>query len=70
MKPVRSPQQAPARLCVMRVQVEPARVWFHCPCCEAALEGFYCDPRGQMDVVCDDCGECFDIPLSAGLQLV
>lgn len=70
MKPARLPQQASARLWVMQVQVEPARVWLHCPRCEAALEGFCCDPRGQFDVVCDDCGECFDIPRNAELQLV
>ena len=54
-----------ARLSVMRVHVEPAQVWFHCPRCDEALEGYYMDPRGQRDVTCDTCGEQFDVPASA-----
>lgn len=56
-----------ARLCVMNVRVEPAQVSFDCPRCGVALEGYYCDPRGQQDVCCEDCGTEFDIPSNANL---
>ena len=36
---------------------------------ETALEGYYCDPRGQFDVCCDDCGAVFDIPTHASLVI-
>lgn len=59
-----------ARLCVMQVKVEVAQVWFHCPRCEEPLEGFLSDPRGTVDIVCDACGEAFDIPVAASLVIV
>ncbi len=72
MKPtstaVRSPGQA--RLCVMQVKVEAVQVWFHCPRCEAALEGYLSDPRGCVDITCETCGEEFDIPAAASLVIV
>ena len=58
-----------ARLCVLQVHVAPAQVWFHCPRCDEALEGFFCDPRGTAEVVCDACGTEFDIPHHASLIL-
>lgn len=68
-KLVDSTSQYPvARPCVAQVFIEPVQVWFHCPCCHSALEGFFSDPRGQNDVVCDDCGGTFDIP--AGARIV
>ena len=63
------PNPAPARLSVLRVLVEPAQVWFHCPRCDAALEGFHCDPRGSRDICCELCGEEFDIPAAAQLVI-
>ena len=60
----------PARLSVLKIQVEPAQVWFHCPRCDVALEGFDSDPRGQTGIVCDECGAEFDIPPGAAIVLV
>ena len=54
----------------MRVFVEPSQVWFECPACGTPLEGFQNDPRGNAGVVCDDCGEEFDIPASAHVVIV
>ena len=59
-----------ARLKVMQVKVEAAQVWFHCPRCEEPLEGFLSDPRGCVDIICDACGEEFDIPAAASLVIV
>jgi hypothetical protein len=59
----------PSRLCVSRVYVEAVQVWFHCPVCDTALEGFLTDPRAQRDVVCNDCGATFDIPARAELVI-
>lgn len=61
--------EASARLCVMQVKVEPAQVWFHCPRCDVPLEGWWCDPRGQCAITCDDCGALFDIPSNASLVI-
>lgn len=63
------PSPAPARLAVMRVLIQPAQVWFHCPRCDAALEGYDCDPRGSRDISCELCGEEFDIPAAAQLVI-
>ncbi|MCX7060056.1 MAG: hypothetical protein NTZ11_04070 [Gammaproteobacteria bacterium] len=59
-----------ARLRVMQVKVEAAQIWFHCPRCEEPLEGFLSDPRGCVDIICDACGEEFDIPAAASLVIV
>ena len=59
-----------ARLRVMQVKVEAAQVWFYCPRCEEPLEGFLSDPRGCVDIICDACGEEFDIPAAASLVIV
>lgn len=59
-----------ARLSVACVMVEPMQIWFHCPRCGTALTGFYCDPRGQTDIVCQECGEEFDISAKANLVIV
>jgi len=61
---------AAARLSVSCVLVEPMQVWFHCPRCQIALSGFLADPRGLRDVVCQDCGEEFDVPASANIVIV
>jgi hypothetical protein len=50
--------------------VEPLQVWFHCPRCQVALSGFLADPRGLRDVVCQDCGEAFDVPAGANIIIV
>ncbi|WP_439641860.1 hypothetical protein [Nevskia sp.] len=54
----------------MQVKVEAVQVWFHCPRCEAALEGYLSDPRGCVDITCETCGEEFDIPAAASLVIV
>lgn len=59
-----------ARLCVTQVLVEPVQVWFHCPRCQVELAGFLSDPRGVCGVVCQDCGEEFDISSKAKLVIV
>lgn len=59
-----------ARLSASCVLVEPAQVWFHCPRCQTALAGFLSDPRGLRDVVCQDCGEEFDVPANANIIIV
>ena len=61
------PDNSPARVTVSTVYVEAVQVWFQCPCCGAALGGYVDDPRGLMDVNCEDCGSTFDIPRRAAL---
>ncbi len=58
-----------SRLKVMHVQVQALQVWFHCPSCNAALEGYLSDPRGCSDITCDACGSEFDIPKAAELVI-
>jgi transcription elongation factor Elf1 len=61
---------ASARLSVSCILVEPMQIWFHCPRCQTALTGFFSDPRGQSNVVCQACGEEFDISAKANLIIV
>jgi hypothetical protein len=61
---------AAARPGVSCVMVEPVRLWVHCPRCQAALSGFVDDPRGLQEIVCQSCGEDFDIPASANIVIV
>lgn len=65
--PVSEP--TPSRLSVAAVYVEALQVWFHCPYCDAALEGYLSDPRGLRDVHCADCGGQFDVPARASLVI-
>ncbi|SEP87613.1 hypothetical protein SAMN04488038_10270 [Solimonas aquatica] len=55
---------------VMQIQVEAVMVWFRCPHCDAELGGHPCDPRGQQDLSCSQCGGSFDIPPQAELCFV
>lgn len=59
-----------ARLSVTRVLVEAVQVWFHCPRCEVELTGWLSDPRGERGVICQACGEEFDISAKAHLVIV
>lgn len=70
---INTPASAPppaARLSVSSVVVEATQVWFHCPRCQTALAGFLADPRGLRDVVCQHCGEEFDVPAGASIVIV
>jgi transcription elongation factor Elf1 len=64
-----SGRPAPARLTVSAVYVQALQVWFRCPYCEAALEGYLSDPRGLCDIVCEDCGGQFDVAARAALVI-
>ncbi|MDB5987903.1 MAG: hypothetical protein JWR16_2956 [Nevskia sp.] len=57
------------RLKVMRVHVQAVQVWFLCPGCNVALEGFLSDPRGINEITCQDCGTEFDIPNAADIVI-
>jgi hypothetical protein len=63
-QPIESP-----RLMVSTVYVEPVQVWFPCPACGQALEGYLGDPRGVHDIDCENCGATFDIPARAALVI-
>lgn len=66
-----APAPAPAaRLSVSSVVVEVVQIWFHCPRCQTPLAGFLADPRGLQGVVCQHCGEDFDVPASASIVIV
>lgn len=64
-----SAARARSRLAVAAVYVEALQVWFRCPYCEAVIEGYLSDPRGQRDVSCEDCGGSFDVPARASLVI-
>lgn len=65
-QPVSSPR---ARIAVAAIYVEALQVWFVCPHCQIALEGYLGDPRGQPDVVCEACGGTFDLPRTAAVVI-
>jgi len=67
--PSRPPEQG-NRPRVAQIHVRPDEVWFHCPGCGAALDGYLMDPRGTEDVICEECGTEFDIPPDAGVVIV